>query len=362
MLALAAIHSIALAQVVVGSSNDPERAALLDLKTQSAKTDNISSVTDDANVTSTKGGLVLPRVRLVNPSTLEPFISASDPDWANNSAKIREIHAGLSVYNLTTNAGFIPGVYTWSGDQWILLATPTINAGSGITFSDTQFELGGNITRLTELNSGTHKVDIVGQGSLNIGSPLRISGQFKYVDGNQANDKLLMSDSIGYATWRPQAGLPPTPTATFTANGAHGINLRDYIGADKWLDTNASITLPPGRWFVMVTMRTVITDASINVDEWVWLSTTFIAENETLPNMAYFEGNNWLISGRLLRNKQTLNGYVVINNTTNRPIKFRYHMGAVEIGKVSSNNKIEVDKFASSAFPENVIVAFALAE
>ncbi|MDR2498304.1 MAG: hypothetical protein LBD28_02565 [Tannerellaceae bacterium] len=362
MLFILTIPSIAVAQVVIGSNNEPERAALLELKTQNAERSNISSVSDDANVTSTKGGLVLPRVRLLNPTTLEPFISASDPAWTSNASKIKEKHAGLSVYNLASDAYFMPGVYSWSGERWTLVATPNIHPGSGISLLGDQLELGGTVTRASEVDNGAWQVTVIGHDSLNIGSPLRISGQFKYVDGNQAANKLLMSDSIGYASWQPQAELPPTPTAVLSANGVSGINLRDYVGANKWRDTNASITLPPGRWFVMVTMRAVITSASFNQAEWIWLSTTFIAENETLPNMAYFEGNNWLISGRLLNIKQIMNGYVIINNTTRRPIKFRYHLGAVELGGVSSNYKIEIDKFASSAFPENVIVAFALVE
>ncbi|MDH6357556.1 hypothetical protein [Parabacteroides sp. PF5-9] len=105
-------------QVTVGSGIEPERAALLELKTQAP---------DVNNVTSKKGGLGLSRVSLVSIMTLEPFISTSDVDWINNDVtKIKEKHAGLVVYNLTTTNGFKKGVYVWNGTKW----TP-ISGGTG---------------------------------------------------------------------------------------------------------------------------------------------------------------------------------------------------------------------------------------
>lgn len=105
------------AQVTIGSGETPSKAALLDLK----ETDPSSpaSVTDDANITSTKGGLVLSRVKLVNMKTLQPFI-----DSATEEVKIK--HAGLTVYNIYESPGtvtdidkiFSPGTYTWDGTQW----------------------------------------------------------------------------------------------------------------------------------------------------------------------------------------------------------------------------------------------------
>ena len=92
------------------------------------------------------------------------------------------------------------------------------------------------------------------------------------------------------------------------------------------------------------------------------MTTTFIAENETLPNASYFEGNNNLISGRLYKSLVTINGYVIINNRSTSAIKFKYHFGEIELGKVKANIPIPLDKFASSAWQENIIVAFALVE
>lgn len=105
-------------QVTVGSGIKPERAALLELKTQAP---------DANNVTSKKGGLGLPRVSLESLTTLEPFILTTDADWINNNAtKIKEKHAGLVVYNLAAANGFEKGVYVWDGTVW-----KPISAGTG---------------------------------------------------------------------------------------------------------------------------------------------------------------------------------------------------------------------------------------
>lgn len=115
------------AQITIGMGEAPARAGLLQIKDQEP---------DLANVTSTKGGLILPRVSLVNLQTLEPFVSTSD---ANYEAE-RGLHVGLIVYNMTNSGSIIPGLYFWDGNEWnILKATdkpttsgnPQSGAGSG---------------------------------------------------------------------------------------------------------------------------------------------------------------------------------------------------------------------------------------
>ena len=99
------------AQVTIGSSAQPNRAALLDIKDK--ETPGIH------NETATTGGLLLPRVLLVNSATLEPFIALTDADWMNaGTSKIKEKHVGLQVYNLSTSNDFIQGVYVWNGTTW----------------------------------------------------------------------------------------------------------------------------------------------------------------------------------------------------------------------------------------------------
>lgn len=115
------------AQITIGTLTSPAKGSLLELKTQEV-TFPVSSI-DISNVTSTKGGLGLPCVSLVDRTTLEPFISIGDVDWANASInKIKDKHIGLMVYNTYTSSDtevdrnkiFRQGIYTWNGEEWDL--------------------------------------------------------------------------------------------------------------------------------------------------------------------------------------------------------------------------------------------------
>ncbi|MDR2915767.1 MAG: hypothetical protein LBV74_13185 [Tannerella sp.] len=119
------------AQVTIGSGIEPMRGALLDLKVnQSAGT--ISSVDDDANITSGKGdgGMLLPRVKLVNVKTLEPFIPVDDPEFVNNTNSLKERLAGLIVYNLNNDDDkeLYFGLNQWDGEKWNGLQSKPSNA------------------------------------------------------------------------------------------------------------------------------------------------------------------------------------------------------------------------------------------
>lgn len=103
-------------QVTIGSGNPPARAALLDLKEKEP---------EDDNVTSKTGGLLLPRVNLEKKAALLPFI-ANDQNFENNIDKVKDVHTGLVVYNLTIDPieDLCPGTYEWSGKQWSRLSRP----------------------------------------------------------------------------------------------------------------------------------------------------------------------------------------------------------------------------------------------
>jgi hypothetical protein len=110
------------AQVTIGSEYAPTKAALLELKDRQAGT--VTSVSDPNNATSTSGGFLLPRVELASVSTLEPFISANDPDFKDDD-QLKLKLAGLMVYNITNQGSLYPAVYTWNGLMWV---TSQINA------------------------------------------------------------------------------------------------------------------------------------------------------------------------------------------------------------------------------------------
>lgn len=104
------------AQVTIGSGNPPAKGALLDLKDKEAGSNNITSET---------GGLLLPRVGLVSRTTLQPFID-NDQSFINNSGRVKDVHTGLVVYNLTNDFDkeLCPGIYSWNGNLWERLSKP----------------------------------------------------------------------------------------------------------------------------------------------------------------------------------------------------------------------------------------------
>ncbi|MDR1501434.1 MAG: hypothetical protein LBT43_03140, partial [Prevotella sp.] len=124
------------AQVTIGSGKAPSRAALLEIKDQEP---------DLQNVTSTKGGLALPRVSLVNTATLEPFIATTDADWTNTTtqADLKKIHVGLMVYNLNTTLPFTKGIYVWTGEKWTVAS---VFARNGLKEQDGYIQMGGGLT------------------------------------------------------------------------------------------------------------------------------------------------------------------------------------------------------------------------
>lgn len=98
------------AQVTIGTDNPPEKAALLDIKTQNGGA--------SGGITSDKGGFVLPRVELDNISelTVFPGITQSDADYAEQ--KLR--HKGMMIYNITADLSknIEEGIYVWTGAKW----------------------------------------------------------------------------------------------------------------------------------------------------------------------------------------------------------------------------------------------------
>ncbi|MDR0866457.1 MAG: hypothetical protein LBO74_16225 [Candidatus Symbiothrix sp.] len=110
------------AQITVGSLETPEKGMLLELKSQKADAKNVTVANGKG------GGLGFPRVELVNKKTLEPFID-NDADFKNNTNKVKDLHVGMVVYNLSASGDFQQGLYVWKGVEW-----EKVNENKGIRF------------------------------------------------------------------------------------------------------------------------------------------------------------------------------------------------------------------------------------
>jgi hypothetical protein len=113
------------AQITIGSGIEPVKGAILDLKDQNA--------TINGGVTSTTGGLLLPRVNLENLNQLYPFFNQSiggQSDYENN---IKPSHKALTVYHIGGN-NIEEGIYVWDGKTWKrLLAPNSVEGGTVLT-------------------------------------------------------------------------------------------------------------------------------------------------------------------------------------------------------------------------------------
>ncbi|MDR2495720.1 MAG: hypothetical protein LBD21_01135 [Tannerellaceae bacterium] len=340
------------AQVTIGSDSRSARAAILELRTQDAA--NPASANDPANVTSDKGGLMLTRVMLKDTATLEPFIAITDPDWIDNSSsRIKETHAGLTVYNLTSNSIFSPGVYSWNGSRWENSWGFAYGAGNGLTIINDSLHIGGSLTKDMSFNTNGHAISFDGSGELNLATGVSLTNLLLYTHGQPGEGKIIIADDNGVGTWQNNHALRTSPPTQMSDTGTM-LKPSDW---NSWHGAGTFITLPPGKWFVMVTMHVLIDGGQIS--DRLWVKSTLIKVGESNFNPNYYVGNNYLISGRAYPGKNIISGYLVMKNTTPDPVRFEYSIGDVR-GLSLAGNSIRIRQMGGKSFAENAIVAFAL--
>lgn len=106
MIASSLFSSFIFTQVTLGNDQSSLPGAILQLKNKNENSDGSNS----------DKGLMLPRVDLVNASSLEPCLNSiqnADPD-----ERLR--HAGLVVFNtkLDSDENLCPGIYVWDSERW----------------------------------------------------------------------------------------------------------------------------------------------------------------------------------------------------------------------------------------------------
>ncbi|MDR2118061.1 MAG: hypothetical protein LBP25_00795 [Tannerellaceae bacterium] len=122
-------------QVTIGADIEPLKGVLLDIK---------STAGTGGTATTDVGGLGLPRVALTSLTSLAPFLNSTEEGVTNAKAD----RTGLTVYNITNNSTFKPGIYVWNGTKWTVTGggarwfyMPAINISVTSQVTDVDFDL-----------------------------------------------------------------------------------------------------------------------------------------------------------------------------------------------------------------------------
>jgi hypothetical protein len=310
-------------QVTIGSSIDPVKGALLDLKTKDADASTNETVEGNKN-----GGVILPRVKLVNGSTLEPLIATDSNDWSPaNQDQTKKAHTGMMVYNLTDTGDFLPGAYVWDGAQWL---KEIVNANNGLTNSGDTIRLGGTLLDSTVINQAGYALNFVG-GTGNTNGKIYLSG---VKDNVPANTDSIITMGIDNHTGELFAMKTATGGATTKAvnyviyqlkgngdwikNFNTKIQAADYtlviVGTSLTTATeNAGISGPLSESAVTY-VSSVYADTyqnAINMDEWI-IHADYVGGSTTDKQNAI-----WTIYCLVINN-------ALVNSHENNPIPFLY--------------------------------------
>lgn len=189
-------------QVSIGHDDEPEKGALLQLKT----TEEVSP--GGATTDKEGGGLLLPRVNLEKRDELY-FIPKSDIEYETKRLK----HKGLVVYNIRqTTDGLNPGMHVWDGAAWqpmdennSALKGTWLKEGNSGTNEATDFLGTTDENPLSIKTNGQTRIHISGDGKIGIGTTqptadLQIEGTVRLTNTpeiRESNPQILAIDHEG---------------------------------------------------------------------------------------------------------------------------------------------------------------------
>ena|GEM_PF-2001335 len=409
-------------QVTIGSLEPPQKAALLDLKT------DVNGLEAAENISSDKG-LLLPRVNLVSLNSLVPFIpTPTDLE--------KQEHTGLTVYNLNISDPFRQGVYIWDGQAWEYVRTqqevPVLDAANGISKDIVALRLGGQLIENTTIDVGSHNFGFdqttgvfsintdalvvsggnTGIGSvsipsskLTVGSHVKINGDLHVAGSSSSLKQTTIRDTLFYkdpsvpspvgcllksldingtAGWTPVGSLPGLNESSYVEGTFTGQGISMGIGT--WNNTSgnynrpintAKITLPPGLWLVYMSLVVEPENEVNDVAEPIWGRFTLRENNSANPGTGtsgYTElGTNTSndiyrigalhISDRVYPNikKNVIKGYIIIRvKNTNRNLYPWVGSRDAPGGYTIWPTSVSNVKIGDATDPQNYIIAFPL--
>ncbi|MDR0824997.1 MAG: hypothetical protein LBN74_07870 [Prevotella sp.] len=371
------LPGVTLAQVTVGSGEKPIKAAILDVKSYAA---------DEDNITSGTGGIIMPRLKLQSPNTLEPIIPNNDPELT----ELKIYHTGLVVYNLTDDANFKEGLYIWNGARWEIIISDdaagtsavTVENGLFLTSAGDYIELGGALDANTDIvqnnnamrfttGTGTLSVNaadfIIKEGNTGIGKEpssvrkLDISGDTQinggldvkgetglkdveitgtsttqshlvYTPDNSPKEQrfLVSTGTSGLAKWRVVGGLSfanqqSLPASTLRFNPVNQTN--------SYLNTGMGVELSPGKWLINYSVRMVSLDlnsASTNNIKPTSFRFTLLENGVPIPVIGRKAYDDCRAYPDTYYNSYT--GFIVLNNDSDRDKVYYLGIKTQEMG------------------------------
>lgn len=192
-------------------------------------------------------------------------------------------------------------------------------------------------------------IGVLPQYALDILSATAATG-LKIQDGSEAASKVMTSNADGAGSWQ-YVGSLPVISGDLTSAGI-SIPLKSTSTGAAWVDTNCTLTLPPGKWCVQVVMQVSV--AGTLAGNYLWLTSTF-------ADATYLGSSR--ISGIVFKSgKSFLHGFVIINNTESTNKTYKYLAGFTEYtGSDRTTTAASISGFGSRA-SENSIVAVRLAD
>jgi hypothetical protein len=238
-------------------------------------------------------------IRTANTTTNGVLLST---DWNTFNNKQNAISATAPLsFNSGTATMSIPqsGLVTsgfLSNTDFINFSNKLQTANNGLTATGTLVELGGTLSKNTNINQNGFNLTTSGTGNFGIGTTtptakLEIAGQVKITGGTPALGKVLTSDAVGLATWQPIV----VPTFDATINFSVNAN-----------PNTAGTTFTPNT----PNSTTVIYVSSIDGSQWTYNGTAYI----TAPVSA-----DWKVTG----NSGTVQANNFIGTTDNVGLNFR---------------------------------------
>ncbi len=244
------------------------------------------------------------------------------------------------------NSYFATGVYAHLGTTAPVF--PNTNQAlfaNGNNLANAAIFAGGNVGIGTTI--GTNPSNLLHINSTS-------SGALRIVDGTEGNKKVLTSNATGVATWQ-SVGIENIQA---DLSAVAGVNI-PYTQTANYLQTGASITLPPGRYSVNVTMLlSTVPGVYVNSNEAFWVRSSFSDSSgiNPLPTPDIIGSN--LVSGNQIPSTlySLITGVVIINNTTATNKTYYYVAGRV----VTNNSTRTLANFGGNYWAENNIIAYKL--